>query len=148
MTGFAFGMLAALLWIAVVLGVGYLMRSSPGHPFRTIRNFRVAGTRLAKNTSATAPADEQQVAQPLDDQEPKEPGPFDHVQAADLDWAVPEPPPELSREVLALVGLAPTEELEAAKGTVRENPPSMKKGPRRLGRIEYVIVDEDGRPEI
>lgn len=161
MTGFAFGMLAALLWIAAMIGAGYLMRSSPGHPFRTIRNFRLAGRSLAEDPPL-APVP------PFEDEptEPQAPPHSDELEVSDhswtppevasdwampdsrRDWTAPEARTDLSQEVLALVGLGSPQEEPSGPTTARPKPAPAKKGPRRSGRIEYIVVDQDGRPEI
>lgn len=158
MTGFAFGMLAALLWIAAMVGIGYLMRSSPGHPFRTIRHFRLAGRTLAE---VPVPDPDHLQEEPTELPEPPRShelevsGPSWTPPEVAGDWAMPDSPrdwttsgapTELSQEVLALVGLGSP---PGERGpTTRRKPAPAKKGPRRNGRIEYIVVDQDGRPEI
>lgn len=56
MKAFLIGMLATGLWLVVAAAALLLMRSSPGHPFRTIQRFRRVRRSLASATAAPAPS--------------------------------------------------------------------------------------------
>ncbi len=48
MTGFTIGLIAAAIWILVAVGLWYLHRHTPRHPFRSIGDFRRARRKLAE----------------------------------------------------------------------------------------------------
>ena len=48
MTRFLVGVLAAILWTGTLIGLFIIFRSSPKHPFRSIKEFRLARRRLSR----------------------------------------------------------------------------------------------------
>ena len=178
MTGFAIGLSAAALWVIVLVGVVLLIRGSSGTPQRSIRKFKgdrlaiktaggVGGVAAPLGTEPRAP----EAANP-----PKSNGGVGGVAApaspvvfqAIPPYAEAEPPTftavrlnsdglivtedvdasEEVQEIEALVGSVtdPRAVAKAAAAAPRRTQPTA--GPRKSGRITYVLVDEEGRPQL
>ncbi len=56
MTGFTIGLIAAAIWVSVALGLWYLYRHTPRHPFRSIGDFRRVRRKLAEPIAEPDPA--------------------------------------------------------------------------------------------
>lgn len=124
MTAFTVGMIAAILWVGVVIALWLVRRNSPGPPFRSIGRFRVARRRLAPLSAVpeTVPEPRQEDAE-------------------ESSWSS-EPVSEVAAE--ALVAASSDALPTGADPPAKER----KRGPRRTGRFTYFVVDEMGRPEL
>ncbi|MGH7426372.1 MAG: hypothetical protein ACREJP_09415, partial [Candidatus Methylomirabilales bacterium] len=60
MLRFLMGIMAASLWIAVLVALGMHARASPGHPFRSIGRFRRLRRILGRQRRGGAEAEEEQ----------------------------------------------------------------------------------------
>lgn len=151
MTGFAIGLSAVGLWMVVLVGIVWLVRSSSGPPHRSIRRFK--GDRIAIETARAAVLSERVAApEPQVETEPHigvemQLETFTAVRLNSEGLVVTQDVDvtEEVQEIEALVGSV-TGSREAAKpSAARRARPS---GPRKKGRITYVLVDEEGSPLI
>lgn len=124
MTGFTIGMIAAALWLGVAVSIWFFVRSSPGEPARSVRSFRVARRRLS--AIDTPPAT------PIEPEPEPEPAPTEEIE-------------EIERVIESVTSEAP---IRPAPRKPTNRPPHRPRGPRKMGRLTYVLVDEMGRPEL
>lgn len=164
MTDFAIGLSAAALWVVVPAGVVLLMRSSSGTPQRSIRRFK--GDRLAIKTARAAALSDSTVvfraiaphatsaaerSGPLIEAE--SPSPTFAAVRLNSDGLIVTEDVDASegvQEIEALVGsVTDSREVTAPAGAAAPRTrPKITGGPRKKGRITYVLVDEEGRPQI
>lgn len=166
MTRFVLGMVAAGLWIAATVAVILLTRRSPAPPDRSIRSFRRARQRLAPRRAPTKSVsqDEPKLASPISGPPPppgpprRDPHPLDAIEEIPVMEAPSPPtpsPPHLDppttdvemAEIAAVLEVV-TDESGAGKRH-RVAPPSDRRpgrGPRKVGRLTYVLVDDEGKP--
>ncbi len=151
MTGFAIGLSAVALWVIVLVGVVLLIRGSAGTPQRSIRRFK--GDRLAIKTAGGVEAPiGSAVFQTIPPQATSEAEPptFTAVRLNSDGLIVTEDvdASEEVQEIEALVGSVtdPRAVAKSAGPAQRRVRPTV--GPRKSGRITYVLVDEEGRPQI
>lgn len=176
MTGFAIGLSAVALWVIVLVGIVLLIRGSSGTPQRSIRKFK--GDRLAIKTArgvggVAAPigtySGAPETANPPQSSQPAFPHSTEVFQTIPPQATSAAEPPTFTAVRLNSDGLIVTEdvdaseevqEIEALVGSVTD-PRAVAKsagptprrtrpavGPRKSGRITYVLVDEEGRPQI
>jgi hypothetical protein len=100
-----FGLLAAGLWVAVVISMVLVRRSSPGHPFSSIRRFRKGNRALASSTEAAADYEPSlfgsgpwPMESPRDLPETDRPEPAVRSRSAPPPRAQDPPPPEIHTE--------------------------------------------------
>ncbi len=152
MTGFYIGMLAFALWVGVMIGIYRTVKANPGHPFWSMARFKNARRSIAPLTPPVS-------LEPLELSVP-EAAPIERIDSIDLDFdrlaPVLSPPPD--NDLLVLRGPEEEEfqEMEAMLSSIsapkkpRAPRPPRKRatGPVRSGRLTYVLVDDEGRPEL
>lgn len=174
MTRFVLGMLAAGLWIAATVAVVLLTRASPDPPRKSIRSFRRARRQLAPRRSRPKLIRQEALPLPLTSTEtnaspPPTPAssyqltqgghPLDTVEEIPvmaplaLEESSPPPPPEQEgadaemAEIAAVIEAVTDESVIPKRhrlaSTSGRLPP---RGPRKVGRVTYVLVDDEGKP--
>lgn len=165
MTTFVIGLVAAGLWIAAAVAVILLTRNSPAPPQRSIRSFRRARRKLAPRPRQVPDLSPRSRTHSLDTVEeiPLIASPVQQVVHEIVEDPVvttevlePEitPDPEFA-EISAMLE-AVTDESSSQARPHRISPssktpprgPRVSRGPRRAGRHTYVLVDEEGRPQL
>ena len=158
MTGFTIGMIAFGIWVAVAVGLWLVFKRSPGHPFRSIGEFRRAGRKLAEpirepdSSIRIVEAGEEDAAVSRDQLElfhPPEP------ETDTQDFVREEPESDVDSEELAEIHSvitavtaekAPTPKRNS-KAPARKRTAALNKPVRKIGKLTYVVVDEEGKPE-
>lgn len=135
MTAFTVGMISAVLWAGVVVALWLLHRSSPGHPFRSIRGFRRARRTLHPVAAGPYFADAPAPPDP-------EPAPAAESPALDATREIE----ELTRVLDSITAEVPERPVVLPPPARRPRPP--RRGPRKIGRFTYVLVDDQGRPSL
>lgn len=153
MTGFYIGMLAFALWVGVMIGIYRAVKANPGHPFWSMARFKNARRSIAP--ALTPPVSQEPLELSIPEADPIE-GP-DSIEL-DLDRVPPvlSPPPSDDLIVLQEPKEEEFQEMEAMLSSISapkkprapRSPRKRATGPVRSGRITYVLVDEEGRPEL
>lgn len=158
MIGFFIGMLAFALWVGVMIGIYRMVKANPGHPFWSMARFKNARRSIAP--ALTPPVSHE----PLELSVP-EAGPIEPADSVELDFdrVAPVLSPPLDDDLIVLrdpedEGFQEEEfqELEAMLSSISQprkpraprSPRKRATGPVRSGRLTYVLVDDEGRPEL
>ena len=170
MIGFAIGMAAFLLWLLVLWGVTHLARSTPRHPFLTIRRFRSERRSMAP-ARPQEPADEEEPARSIEHDllpfaaaldegaPPVIPNTAEEsIEPDDGEWesfiaAMKAPVEDTTITIPDLVTESPTppaadKKPQPKRASSARKPTKRPAGPRRQGRMTYVLVDKDGKPDL
>lgn len=157
MTGFTIGMIAFGIWVAVAVGLWLLFKRSPGHPFRSIGQFRRANRKLAEPIREPDSAiriveavEEPQISRDqLELFRPPEPetdtqdfvreDPETDVESPELE--------EINSVITAVTAEKAPIPKRNSKAPARKRTAALNKPIRKIGRLTYVVVDEEGKPE-
>lgn len=183
-------MIAAAVWVGAAVGLWFFLKRSPKHPFRSIREFRRAGRKLAEpiayepdpsirivEASGVEPS---AIEEPSAMQEPsvtEEPSAIKATSAMDIDISVDQlelfRPRPLSQpngqdefvreetseadaeleEINHVIESVTSEKAPRPKrnrqtgAPARKRTAAMNKPARKIGKLTYVVVDEEGKPE-
>lgn len=149
MTGFAIGMLAAALWFGVMVAVWYLFKTAPGHPFRSIAKFRWVGRSIGQQIAPSSSDQPEAIEMPLSGKPPTEA--MDVIDLTDFQPVADEhveadpEPIDLTSETLEIEELLGAVTAETKPRKPRP-PRAQARGPVKVGRTTYVLVDDEGRP--
>lgn len=154
MIGFFIGMLAFALWVGVMIGIYRMVKANPGHPFWSMARFKNARRSIAP--ALTPPVSHE----PLELSVP-EAGPIERTDPVELEFdrVAPVLSPPLDDDLIMLRDPEEEEEFQEMEAmlssisqpTKRRAPRAPRKratGPVRSGRLTYVLVDDEGRPEL
>lgn len=177
MTGFTIGWIAAAIWLLVAVGLWYLHNHTPRHPFKSIGQFRKARRKLAEPiaepdtsvrlvapsapTASTAPDQAAEIQLEDESNVHSEHFPVSDEQLAlfrpstPAQGAQPKPDePELD-EINEVIESVTSEERPRSKSTRQRAQTDTRKRRtaaadkpiRKIGRLTYVVVDEEGKPQ-
>ncbi|HVF12740.1 MAG TPA: hypothetical protein VNA87_06605 [Actinomycetota bacterium] len=161
MTGFFIGMLAFALWVGVMIGIYRSVKANPGHPFWSMALFKNARRSIAPTLTPPVSPEPLELSVP-------EAGPIEPAVPVELDFdrVAPVLSPPLDDDLIVLRGaeeerlqaeeFQELEELEAMLSSISQptkpraprSPRKRATGPVRSGRLTYVLVDDEGRPEL
>lgn len=156
MIGFFIGMLAFALWAGVMVGIYRTVKANPGHPFWSMARFKNARRSIAPSLTPSPSDDPLELA--VSTADPIELGHFDELDFQPVDPLLPPHPVE---DLLVLPDSSQEDEeefqeveamLHSIAAPKRPRPPRAPRqratGPIRSGRLTYVLVDDEGRPEL
>lgn len=154
MTAFYIGMLAFALWVGVMVGIYRAVKANPGHPFWSMARFKNARRSIAP---ALSPPVSQEALELSIPEAP--PAQIPDLIDLDIDRVSPVLTPPPGSDLSVLRGPEQEEEfqeLEAMLSSISapkkprapRSPRKRATGPVRSGRLTYVLVDDEGRPEL